>query len=146
MNGETEALEKNMIYLILKKNLKQLIGLREKKKEVFAGCWFQIHFQSQTVWILRPLIPNGGVCSASMSTNAGDQLKFEEVLQKLNGYHIWGVSALTREEGGGEEAGTCRLLWVPPRAKSHQPDEAWGSLSSGEFGRTVEQRGWVLVA
>ena len=121
---EKPRLQKRMIYLVLKKNLKQLLGLREKKKEVFAGCWFQAHFQSQTLWLLRPLIPNGGVCSASTSTNAGDQLKFEEVLQKLNGYHICGVSVLTHGEGEGGEAGTCRLLWVPPRAKSYQPDEA----------------------
>lgn len=113
-----------MVYLVLKKNLEQFLGLREKKKEVFADCWLQAHFQSQTLWMLRPLILYGGVRSASMSTNAGDQLKFEEVLQKLNGYHTCGVSVLTHGEGEGEEAGTCRLLWVPPRAKSHQPDEA----------------------
>lgn len=33
MNGKTEAQGRDMIYLVLKKNLKQLLGFREKKEK-----------------------------------------------------------------------------------------------------------------
>lgn len=110
----------------LKKNLEQFLGLREKKKGYLQTVGSRAPF-IQTLWMLRPLILYGGGRSASMSTNAGDQLKFEEVLQRswMGAPHLWRLSSA--DPWGGRRG--SRDIWTAlgsPKAKSHQPDEAWG--------------------
>lgn len=60
-----------MVYLVLKKNLKQFLGLREKKKEVFADCWLQAHFQSQTLDAQAPYTKWWGTLSLHVHKRRG---------------------------------------------------------------------------